>query len=69
MAGSRYWAESYVRLKDGRKIFLSTPYSKLKKSMTNNKKFISITESGLLFGKKSKLDKSEILEYGKYSLF
>lgn len=30
MAGSRYWAESYVRLKDGRKIFLSTPYSKLK---------------------------------------
>lgn len=69
MAGSRYWAESYVRLKDGRKIFLSTPYSKLKKSMTNNKKFISITESGLLFGKKRKLNKSEILEYGKYSLF
>lgn len=69
MAGSRYWAESYVRLNDGRKIFLSTPYSKLKKLMENKEKIINVKRSGLLSSKKIQLNKSEILEYGKYSLF
>ena len=67
MVGSKYWAKSFVRLVDGRKIFLSTSYSELKRLMNNNDDKIEVEKSGIISDALIVLLKSNISEYGEYS--
>lgn len=45
------WTESYI-VYDGKKVYLETSYSTLKKKMNNKKKKIELEVSNIVFGKK-----------------
>lgn len=61
------WTESYI-VYDGKKIYLETPYSTLKKKMNNKKKKIELKISNIVFGKKRIFEKCRISEYGEAGL-
>lgn len=61
------WTESYI-VYDGKKVYLETSYSTLKKKMNNKKKKIELEVSNIVFGKKKIFEKCRISEYGEAGL-
>lgn len=64
MAGSRYWAESFVTLTSGKKLYLANSYYDLKEQMRSKKKTIEVTTSNL-FSTTYCIQKKNIETYGK----
>lgn len=59
------WTNSYVVI-NGKKIYLETSYSKLKRKMEDESDdIITLTRSGFVFGKKIKVPRSSIDWYGE----
>lgn len=64
VSGSRYWAESFIRLTSGKTLYLANSYDNLKKQMRLNKDTISV-ETSNLYSKKYQILKSNIEAYGR----
>ena len=64
MAGSKFWASSFVTLTSGKKLYLATHYSELKAQMRSKKQTIEV-ETSNLFSKKYCIQKKNIETYGK----
>ena len=64
MAGSKFWAESFVTLTSGKKMYLANSYYNLKEQMRSKKKTIEVTTSNL-FSKTYVIQKRNIETYGK----
>lgn len=62
--GSRYWANSYVVLSSGRKIYLASTIEQLEKKIKSKARIIKVEVSGL-YGDKIQINKNAIEEYGK----
>lgn len=62
--GSRYWAESFILLTSGKKLYLSNTYGNLKKRMKANKETITV-ETSNLYSKKYEIMKRNIEAYGR----
>lgn len=62
--GSRYWAESFILLTRGKKLYLSNTYGNLKKQMKANKDTITV-ETSNLYSKKYEIMKRNIEAYGR----
>lgn len=63
------WTESYI-VYEGKKIYLETPYKKLKDIMKYSvEKEVELEVSGILFGKKKMFKKDKITEWGGAGIF
>lgn len=61
--GSRYWANSFIILKSGKKMYLSNHIDDIKEQMRKKKANIEVTTSNL-YSKMFVLKKTNIESYG-----
>ena len=64
MAGSKFWASSFVTLTSGKTLYLATHYTDLKEQMRSKRRTIEVTTSNL-FSKTYCIQKKNIESYGK----
>ena len=62
--GSKYWAKSYVFLKNGQKLYLKETIDDIKAKIYSEQRFIDLNISGL-YGRKITINKHFIYYYSK----
>lgn len=63
--GSKYWADSYIVLKDGRKFYLEDDVSTLERKLKSDKKRIKVEIASLLSDSTISIKKKDISFYGE----